>query len=115
MQPECLAVSYEYDNNGFADWVARSKLDHGQIFGIGQERTDAMKIYNLVTFGYITDEEGAIPRKLDLTNCKHARPPRHTRLGSDGSALAVRRVPPPQAHEEAGTAAQGSGRRAGAE
>jgi hypothetical protein len=65
---------YEYDNNGFSEWVTRSKLDTGRIFGRQQERTAAMTIYRLVVHGEGTGEEGAVPQKLDLTNCKRARP-----------------------------------------
>src|SRR6476469_8446928 len=56
---------YEYDNNGFSEWVTRSKLDTLRIFGREQERTAAMTIYRLVVHGEGTGEEGAVPQKLD--------------------------------------------------
>lgn len=65
---------YEFDNNGFADWVTRNKLDQGRIFGRQQERTAAMTIYRLVTFGYVEEEETGVPTLLDLTDCHRARP-----------------------------------------
>ena len=46
---------YEYDNNGFAEWVTRNKLDRGRIFRRQQERTAAMTLYKLTTFGYVVD------------------------------------------------------------
>ena len=65
---------YEYDNNGFNDWIVRNKLDQGRIFGRQQERTAAMTIYRLAVHGEDTGEEGVVPLTLDLTNCKRARP-----------------------------------------
>jgi hypothetical protein len=65
---------YEYDNNGFNDWITRNRLDRGRIFGRQQERTAAMTIYRLVVHGYAEDVKNAIPVKLDLTNCHRARP-----------------------------------------
>jgi hypothetical protein len=65
---------YQFDNNGFHDWIERSRLDQGRIFGAQQERTAAMTIYRLTVHGYTEDEENAIPEKLDLSACKRARP-----------------------------------------
>jgi len=67
---------YAFDNNGFAEWVERNKLDQGRVFGGErgrQERTAAMTMYRLSVIGEVIEDE-AIPRKLDLINCKRARP-----------------------------------------
>ena len=47
-----------------------------------------MTIFRLVTIGAETGEDGAVPRKLDLTDCKRGRPD-HRLLGAAEAAVAV--------------------------
>jgi hypothetical protein len=66
---------FPFDNAGFGRWVQSAKLDSGRIFCRPQERSDALRILDLVENGYAEcPEDGGVPRKLDLTECLRARP-----------------------------------------
>jgi hypothetical protein len=66
---------HDFDNDGFARWVAENQLDTGRVFGVRHERTAAMTIAELVLNGFAMDEEnGGLPQFLDLSECYRARP-----------------------------------------
>jgi hypothetical protein len=68
---------YQFDNNGYSDWIHRSRLNTGHIYGGSngqQELTAARTIAILCTVGLAEDDETAIAEKLDLTGCQRVRP-----------------------------------------
>ena len=81
---------YQFDNIGFSDWVTRSKLDTGRIFGRQQERSAAMTLYKLHEHGYAGTDD-AIPIRLDLTNAIALAPPisSHGRARSSHCCLMI--------------------------
>jgi hypothetical protein len=62
-----------YPNNiEFSQWIARKKLNFGRFAGDPVERSNCMKLADLVDVGVAT-EDGIVYR-LDLTNCKITAP-----------------------------------------